>query len=107
MVSVTSSSRSEAGQPGAGQDDARRAAPSRTSSSRVSTLPRMSLNDEAEAERGELGGPTRGAGADDGTRAGSSPRVQSVAGDEDVARVLAGGHGGDDEAGLGGGRAGP
>ena len=52
-----------------------------TSPMRVSTLPRMSLNVEAEPERGELGDAARRAGADDGARRGSSPRVQAVAGD--------------------------
>ena len=58
------------------------------------------LDPQAEAERGELRGAARGAGADD--RAGGQlAEGEAVAGDERVAGVLAHRDRGDDQAGLG------
>ena len=96
----------EPGQPGAGEHDGvvrRRRATLRI---RVSTLPRIVDDLQAEAEGVQLGGAARRAGADPAP-AGSSPRVRPSRATSDVARVLARGHGGEREAGGRRGRAGP
>ena len=85
------------GQSGAGEHARRRTRPSRTLRIRVSTLPRMSDDLQTEAERVELGRATRRAGADAAAGRQLAER-QPVAGDHDVARVLAQRYGGQREA---------
>ena len=78
----------EPGQAGAGEHDGVVARPTRTLPIRVSTLPRIADDLETEAERVQLGGPARRAGAD--AAAGRQlAEGEAVAGDDDVARVLA------------------
>ena len=95
----------EPGQPGAREHDASYS-PARTLPIRVSTLPRTPTTSKPRpracswaARRGEPV-PTR-------LPAGQLAQGQPVAGDDDVARVLAGGYGGERDAVGGGGRAGP
>ena len=73
---------------------------------RVSTLPRIADHVETETERAQLRGPARGAGADARTGRQLAER-EAVAGDDDVARVLPDGHGGQRDLLVRGGRAGP
>ena len=88
-TSVTSSSAAEPGQPGAGEHDGVDLAVARPCASRVSTLPRIADDLEAEAERLRAGRRGAASRCRRGCRRGSSPRVRPSRATSDVARVLA------------------
>ena len=99
---MASSSRPEPGEPGAGEHDGVVVAGADLADPGVDVAADAG-HVETEPERVELGGPARRAGAD----AGAGRQLaegQPVAGDDDVARVLAGRDGGEGDAGAGPGR---